>query len=642
MRPGGSSSVGRAAAFQAACREFEPRLPLHFARARPAWVVGDGSAHVGYRPAVSDPSASDPAPVAGDVGRLLGGRYRLQAIIGRGGMATIYRARDERLETLVAVKVLRREIAADRELAERFRREALAAAVLNHPNIVACLDTGADPVGPYLVMALVDGEDLTTRLRRETVLPPADVARIGLDVARALGCAHARGIVHRDVKPGNILLANDGRALVTDFGIALLADDAEGATSGTILGSVQYFSPEQARGVVTTPASDVYGLGLVLYEALTGLRPWSGETSAAIALARIGAPAPSPRASRRDVPVALDAVVVRALDPDPAHRYPDGIAMAAALERLLVAPPPGHQASATQPVGTAGPPVNAVGPAPARSAAQPADPSDPRPARRSRRPGPVVLILALAGVLLGAVVVAALPDIGNGNSGPAALASRRPSPTAIASRAPAPTKRPTAAPTKAPVPDPTPLPTAPPAAALDLCEPFFGFPCGQDPGRYGPSRFVPAVTFPLGSGWSTELHTTDRVSLVRNEGRLTLLGDTTRIYPKGSEEAVKGTLRKIVGRIASTAGTASSKVRALTIDGHPGYSVDLTTKGRQALPILGVGEETFFLEPFATTRFVFLDVGKRTLALMIEPTGGSSLKDILATADDVAVSLRTR
>jgi len=556
-------------------------------------------------------------------------------------MATIYRARDERLETLVAVKVLRREIAADRDLAERFRREALAAAVLNHPNIVACLDTGTDPVGPYLVMALVDGEDLTARLRRESVLPPADVARIGLDVARALGCAHARSIVHRDVKPGNILLAHDGRALVTDFGIALLADDVEGTTSGTILGSVQYFSPEQARGVVTTPASDVYGLGLVLYEALTGLRPWSGETSAAIALARIGAPAPSPRASRRDVPVALDAVVIRALDPDPALRYPDGTAMAAALERLLVAPPPRYQAPAP-PVGRVNPPAAAVGPALAQPADRPANRPDPRPARHGRGPGPVVLILALAGVVLGAVVVAALPDIGNGNGRPVALASRRPSSTAVPSRTPAPTMPPTAVPTKAAVPDPTPLPTVAPATALDLCEPFFGFPCGQDPGRYGPSRFVPAVTFPLGSGWSTELHTTERLALVRNEGRLTLLGDTTRIYPKGSEEAVKGTLRKIVGRIASTAGTAASKVRSLTIDGHPGYSVDLTTKGRQALPVLGVGEETFFLEPFATTRFVFLDVGKRTLAIMIEPTGGGSLKDILATADDVAVSLRTR
>ncbi len=255
-------------------------------------------------------------------------------------MATIYRARDERLDTIVAVKLLRPEIAADRDLVERFRREALAASALHHPNIVQCLATGSDPAGPYLVMSLVDGEDLTTRLRRDTILPPAETARIALDVARALGVAHARGIVHRDVKPGNILLARDGRALVTDFGIARLADDAEGSVPGTILGSVQYFSPEQARGEATTPASDVYGLGLVLYEALTGLRPWSGDTSAAIALARIGAPAPSPRASRGDVPVALDAVVVRALHPDPLQRYPTGTAMAAALERLLVAPAP--------------------------------------------------------------------------------------------------------------------------------------------------------------------------------------------------------------------------------------------------------------------------------------------------------------
>ena len=275
-----------------------------------------------------------------DPGRLLGDRYRLESVAGRGGMATIYRAHDERTDTAVAVKVLRPEIAADRDLADRFRREALAASVLRHPNIVACLDTGTDPVGPYMVMELIEGEDLTTRLRRESTLPPADVARIGLDVARALGVAHERGIVHRDVKPGNILLATDGRALVTDFGIARLADDAEGSVPGTILGSVQYFSPEQAKGEGTTAASDVYGLGLVMYEALTGRRPWSGETSAAIALARIGAPAPSPRATRHEVPVALDAVVVRAMDPDPLRRYPNGTALAAAIERLLVAPAP--------------------------------------------------------------------------------------------------------------------------------------------------------------------------------------------------------------------------------------------------------------------------------------------------------------
>ena len=182
-------------------------------RSSPPWPPNDAFERLGYGPAVTGPIAGDASSMDADLGRLLGGRYRLESIAGRGGMATIYRARDERTGTEVAVKVLRPDIAADRDLAERFRREALAATVLRHPNIVACLDTGADPAGPYLVMAFIEGEDLTTRLRRETMLPPPDVARIGLDVARALGVAHERGIVHRDVKPGNILLATDGRAM---------------------------------------------------------------------------------------------------------------------------------------------------------------------------------------------------------------------------------------------------------------------------------------------------------------------------------------------------------------------------------------------------------------------------------------------
>lgn len=601
---------------------------------------------VDYRQAMPESRPPDAERAPDDVGRLIGGRYRLEAVIGRGGMATIYRARDERDASLVAVKVLRPEIAADRDLAERFRREALAASVLHHPNIVACLDTGTDPAGPFLVMALVDGEDLTTRLRRESILPPADVARIGLDVARALGVAHERGIVHRDVKPGNILLATDGRALVTDFGIARLADDAEGAVPGTILGSVQYFSPEQARGDSTTPASDVYGLGLVLYEALTGLRPWSGDTSAAIALARIGAPAPSPRASRAEVPVALDAVVVRALDPDPLRRFHDGTTLAAALERLLVAPapPPRRQSEA------------AAVPAPPRPAARtPAPPAVVRPSaipvaanlvtstrkQRGRARGPALVLLAIAGVMLGAVMVAAFPGIGAG-IGTMAGASNEPeaSPSPAAPEiSESPTSPPSEKPSR-PSPHPTAVPTDVAVAVADLCEPLFGIPCGLDPGRYRPSRFEPAVTFDLADGWSADSQTSDRVALEREQGRLTLLGDVTRIYPKGSEVGAKGSLRKIIGRIAATEDTTSSKIRAVTIDGHAGFSVDLTTERGDGLPVLGVGEDTFFLQPGATTRIVLLDSGTRIVAIIIEPVGGASLEDILATADDVAASLR--
>src|SRR6476469_9945335 len=255
-------------------------------------------------------------------------------------MATVHRAIDTKADRSVAIKLLRREVIADTDIAMRFRREALAATVLRHPNIVGCLETGTDDGQPFLVMELIEGEDLAARLRHLSRLSPSEAARIGLDVARALGVAHIRGIVHRDVKPGNILLARDGRAMVTDFGIAHLAADAEGAVPGTTLGSVHYFSPEQATGATTTPASDVYSLGLVLYESLTGRRAWSGDTTASLAAARIGSAAPSPRAIRPEIPAALDAVVVRALDPDPLRRYPNGSAMATALETAIGTPDP--------------------------------------------------------------------------------------------------------------------------------------------------------------------------------------------------------------------------------------------------------------------------------------------------------------
>jgi serine/threonine-protein kinase len=201
-----------------------------------------------------------------EIGELIDGRYRLDDILGQGGMATVYGARDTRLDRPVAIKVLRSEALADPELAIRFRREAHAATVLRHPNVVACLDVGTHASRPYLVMELVEGEDLATRIRRDAPLPIAAATRIAADVALGLGVAHARGYVHRDVKPGNILLAADGRAMVTDFGIARLLAEAEVTMPGTMLGSVHYLSPEQVRGGAATAASDVYGVGLVLYE----------------------------------------------------------------------------------------------------------------------------------------------------------------------------------------------------------------------------------------------------------------------------------------------------------------------------------------------------------------------------------------
>jgi hypothetical protein len=270
-----------------------------------------------------------------DIGAVLGGRYRLVELLGQGGMATVYRARDSQLERDVAVKVLRPEYGTDPDFLARFRQEARAAASLRHPGIVAVYDYGTDAVGPYIVMELVDGEDLASLVRRRGPLPPARAAALVAQAARALDAAHQRGLVHRDVKPGNILVTADDRVQVADFGIALALAESALTLPGTTLGSVHYFSPEQARGEPATPASDIYGLGIVLYELLTGKRPWTGDSAAAVATARLSGPVPSPSAVRPGIPAELEAIVRKSLAPAPADRFPTAKAMAEALERFL-------------------------------------------------------------------------------------------------------------------------------------------------------------------------------------------------------------------------------------------------------------------------------------------------------------------
>ncbi|MEA2619508.1 MAG: eukaryotic-like serine/threonine-protein kinase, partial [Chloroflexota bacterium] len=251
-------------------------------------------------------------------------------------MATIYRATDTGLDRDVALKLLRPEYLRDPDFSARFRQEAQAAASLSHPNVVTVYDYGEDPSGPYIVMELVDGQDLATILRRSGPLPPRQVARIGAGVARALAAAHARGLIHRDVKPGNVLIGTDGRVKVVDFGIARAIAEAQVTLPGTTLGSVHYFSPEQARGEPATTASDIYSLGIVLYEMLTGVRPWEGDSAASVALARLTGPIPDPLAVRPSVPADLAAITRRALALDPADRWPSASVMADALEATLI------------------------------------------------------------------------------------------------------------------------------------------------------------------------------------------------------------------------------------------------------------------------------------------------------------------
>jgi serine/threonine-protein kinase len=277
------------------------------------------------------------------LGDVLGGRYRLVELLGQGGMATIYRATDAQLGREVAVKVLHPQYGRDPDFVARFKQEAQAAASLSHPNIVGVYDFGTDADGPYIVMELVDGEDVATLLARNGPLPPRQAARLAAEVAHALAAAHGRGIVHRDVKPGNILVSSDGRVKVADFGIARAWADARLTLPGVTLGSVHYFSPEQALGEQATEKSDIYSLGIVLYELLTGRRPWEGDNAAAVAMARISAPPPLVSDVRPNVPPVLEAIDRKALSPDPAARYPTADAMADALEAFLDegAPRPG-------------------------------------------------------------------------------------------------------------------------------------------------------------------------------------------------------------------------------------------------------------------------------------------------------------
>ena len=300
-----------------------------------------------------------------DIGAVLGGRYRLVELLGQGGMATIYRARDAQLERDVAVKILRPEYGADPDFNERFRHEAQAAASLNHPNVVAVYDYGSDPVGPFIVMELVEGEDLATIIHRSGALPPRAAARLVAQAARAVAAAHARGVVHRDIKPGNILVTHEGRVKVADFGIARALSESALTLPGTTLGSVHYFSPEQARGELATPASDIYSLGIVLYELLTGRRPWTGDTAAAIATARLTGAVPSPAAVHGGIPQALDVITRKALATNPDARYATANDLAEALERFVGeasdAPRAAKVAGVAGAAGVAGPAGAAAG-----------------------------------------------------------------------------------------------------------------------------------------------------------------------------------------------------------------------------------------------------------------------------------------
>jgi tRNA A-37 threonylcarbamoyl transferase component Bud32 len=269
------------------------------------------------------------------VGIQLSGRYRLDAQIGSGGMSTVYRATDTVLERHVAVKLMHREIARDSDQLERFRREARAVAQLSHAHIVNVIDAGEDAGHPYIVFEHVDGETLKERIRRMGRLPVDQSVAYAIEIARALRYAHSRGIVHRDIKPQNVLIGPEGSAKVTDFGIARTLDDEGLTAAGRVLGTTDYVSPEQALGHSVTGQTDIYSLGVVLYEMLVGDVPFQGESQVAVAMRHVREDFPDVRERRPEISVSVARVLDRMTSKDLATRYPDVATAIRELEETL-------------------------------------------------------------------------------------------------------------------------------------------------------------------------------------------------------------------------------------------------------------------------------------------------------------------
>jgi len=375
-------------------------------------------------------------------GRTLDGRYQLGSPLGVGGMARVYLATDRVLERQVAVKVLSPPYAQDPVFVARFRREARSAARLSHPNIVAVFDSGSDADQPYLVMEYVAGQSLAQLLAREGWLAPHRAAELAIEVCKALAAAHAQGLVHRDVTPANVLVGEDGRVKVTDFGIVKAAATTTLTGTGTVLGTAAYLSPEQAQGGPVDARSDLYSLGCVLYELLCGTAPFgSGADSPAVAIAtrHVSEPPAPPSAHNPQVDPELDAVVLTALAKDPAHRYQRAIELQDALEQVLA-----RDAVAAGRVGSgaAAVPTEPLPGLPARTGVLVAA-TGPAVRGSGQRPGWPRWALAVAGMALGLGLVAAVlwPEGGSTptrEAGPTAPAAGAASTTTPGSATPAP------------------------------------------------------------------------------------------------------------------------------------------------------------------------------------------------------------
>jgi serine/threonine-protein kinase len=340
--------------------------------------------------------------------QVLGERYEIGGVLGRGGMAEVHRGRDLRLGREVAVKVLRSDLARDPSFQVRFRREAQASASLNHPAIVAVYDTGEDRTSlgatPYIVMEYVEGETLRDVLRREGPLPPERAMSLSADICGALDFSHRNGIVHRDVKPGNVMITPQGSVKVMDFGIARAVSDSAATMTSTaaVIGTAQYLSPEQARGEGVDARSDVYSLGCLLYELVTGAPPFTGDSPVAVAYQHVREDPRLPSSINPRVPAELDAILLKAMSKNPANRYQSAADMRSDLLRALA----GQRVEATPVMGESektaiiGAPVRGFGYADEDDW----DGEDEEARRRKRR---IIAIVSVLAVLLVAGVIAA-------------------------------------------------------------------------------------------------------------------------------------------------------------------------------------------------------------------------------------------
>jgi len=343
--------------------------------------------------------------------RLLGGRYELDGIVGRGGMAEVFRARDIRLDRIVAVKTLRDDLARDQTFQARFRREAQSAASLNHPSIVAVYDTGEDMVGPtpvpYIVMEYVDGRTLRDLLRDDRRLLPERALEITDGVLRALDYSHRNGIVHRDIKPGNVMLTRTGDVKVMDFGIARAVSDAQATMTQTaqVIGTAQYLSPEQARGERVDARSDLYSTGCLLYELLTGRPPFTGDSPVAIAYQHVRENPIPPSRVDPEIPPWADSIVLKAMAKDPGDRYQSAGEMRNDIQRALQGMPvaAATRMDAYQGTRRMGQPTQMAG---RTSAIPPYDygPQDEPPGRGGRKKWPwIVAAVAALAIIAGLI-----------------------------------------------------------------------------------------------------------------------------------------------------------------------------------------------------------------------------------------------